>query len=244
MGNKMSGSSTEMPITSPHFVLKTPIKGQFEGMEQVVFGTGCFWGAEKGFWRMPGVYTTAVGYAGGSIENPTYEQTCSGRSGHTEAVLVVFDPKKLSFVDIMRQFLQCHDPRQKDGQGNDRGTQYRGAFYYSNEEQKQIGLAAIKQYEKQLNGKIQTEVKALSDSNKFFYAEEAHQQYLAKPGSRPYCSAMPTGVQLADYKEWCPTDLQKKYAPKLGEDYWKVHAPSPHCVIREPNEQISWPAKM
>mmetsp|Transcript_3564 Transcript_3564/g.4114 ORF Transcript_3564/g.4114 Transcript_3564/m.4114 type:complete len:143 (+) Transcript_3564:128-556(+) len=120
-----------------HRVLKTKFHGPFpENTDQVIVATGCFWGSEKAFWRMPGVYTTAVGYSGGKKDNPTYEQVCSGRTGHTEAVLVVWDKDRLSFTDIVRMYLQCHNPTQVNGQGNDHGTQYRTALYYNTEEQK------------------------------------------------------------------------------------------------------------
>ena len=133
----LKGRSEAMKVASQHFVLKNPMKGPWpEGYKVCVFANGCFWGSEKGIWRLPGggVYSTAVGYAGGYTENPTYEEACSGRSGHTEAVQVVFDPEKLSLVDILRWFWEAHDPTQGMGQGNDRGTQYRSALYYFDED--------------------------------------------------------------------------------------------------------------
>lgn len=244
MGNSTpSGNMEPIVPKNPHFILKNPLAGDFKakGLEEAVFATGCFWGAETGMWKFPGVYTTAVVYAGGETLNPTYEQVCSGRTGHTEGVYVVWDPKKVSFTDIFRQFLQSHDPSQKNRQGNDVGTQYRGAFYYTNDEQKRVGEAAIKQYEKQLGRTLHTEVRELGQDAKMFYAEDYHQQYLAKPGSRPYCSAMPTGVNLAAAEEWLPDDLKEKYMPKLPEAYWEIHAPSPHCVLRLDKLPIQWP---
>eukprot|EP00511_Aplanochytrium_stocchinoi_P012626 CAMPEP_0204877730 /NCGR_PEP_ID=MMETSP1348-20121228/48353_1 /ASSEMBLY_ACC=CAM_ASM_000700 /TAXON_ID=215587 /ORGANISM="Aplanochytrium stocchinoi, Strain GSBS06" /LENGTH=223 /DNA_ID=CAMNT_0052034633 /DNA_START=171 /DNA_END=839 /DNA_ORIENTATION=- len=222
-----------------HRVLKTKFHGPFpENTDQVIVATGCFWGSEKAFWRMPGVYTTAVGYSGGKKDNPTYEQVCSGRTGHTEAVLVVWDKDRLSFTDIVRMYLQCHNPTQVNGQGNDHGTQYRTALYYNTEEQKKVAEAAIRSYEKSLGGrKIATELKP---ENRFYYAEDYHQQYLASPGARKYCSAQPQGVQLEPAEKWLPADLKKVFAPKLGEDFWNKHAPKPHCVLNDPHEQIVW----
>eukprot|EP00924_Labyrinthula_sp_SR-Ha-C_P011150 snap_masked-scaffold_81-processed-gene-0.20-mRNA-1 protein AED:0.02 eAED:0.02 QI:138/1/1/1/1/1/2/28/237 len=224
-----------------HFILGNSIEAPFpENTESVVLATGCFWGAEKSFWRMPGVYTTAVGYAGGSSA-ASYEQVCTGRTGHTEAVLVVWETDKLSYTDIIRQFLANHDPTQINGQGNDHGSQYRGAVYYETEDQKRITEAAFESFNKTLKenrkGKIATEVKG---DQKFFYAEEYHQQYLAKPGSRPYCSARPLGIRMEDPNVWLPEDMKEKYAPKLSEEYWNQYMPSPHCVIRDPHEQIKW----
>jgi len=233
MGNK---ASTE--VTEPHYILKTPVTGDFEGCETIVLGNGCFWGSETGFWRMPGMYSTAVVYAGGHTDNPTYESVCSGTTGHAEAVRVAWKPEDLSFVDVMRQFLQSHDPTQVNGQGNDRGTQYRSIVLYTTEDQRRIAECAIAQYETQIGRDIATTVEPLKN---FYYAEQYHQQYLARPGSRPYCSAMPLGIQLASWEKWVPEDLKEKYAPKLGEDYWAVHAPSPHCVIRQPKTPIEWP---
>lgn len=133
----LKGRREAMELAEQHFVLKTPMRGPWpEGLKVCVFANGCFWGSEKGIWRLPGggVYSTAVGYAGGYTPNPTYEEACSGRTGHTEAVQVVFDPQKLSLVDILRWFWEAHDPTQGMGQGNDRGTQYRSALYYFDEE--------------------------------------------------------------------------------------------------------------
>ncbi len=225
----MAGFSAGAGLT--HKILKTALSGPYPtGLERVVFGTGCFWGSEKAFWKMPGVYTTAVGYAGGHTVDPTYEQTCSGSTGHTECVQVVYDPKRIAFADLVSMFLQCHDPTQVNGQGHDHGTQYRGAFYYTTPTQKQVGVAAIKKYEAQLGRKIATEVKPL---DKFYFAEGYHQQHLV--GGRQYCSAQPQGVILADAKEWMPAELLPGEAPKLSQKFWQKYAPSPHCVLRDPH---------
>jgi peptide-methionine (S)-S-oxide reductase len=222
-----------------------------EGFQVCVFANGCFWGSEKGIWRLPGggIHSTAVGYAAGFTPNPTYEEACSGRTGHTEAVQVVFDPAEISLVDILRWFWEAHDPTQGMGQGNDRGTQYRSGLYYFSEEQKQLYEASKNAYEKALAAKgkgkgseITTEIRAASDFPEvFYYAEDYHQQYLAKPGARPYCSAQPQCVSLPPFEEWAPAELKEAYAPKLPEDFWAKHGPKPHCVIRSPNEPIKWP---
>lgn len=237
MGNSMTSSTHEKDI---HRVLGTKITGPFpENLAYVILATGCFWGSEKSFWRLPGVYTTAVGYSGGKAKKATYNEVCSGTTGHTESVLVVWDPAKLSIVDIVRMFLQCHNPTQVNGQGNDTGTQYRSAFYFNTDDQKRIGLAAIKSYEKSLgNRKIATEVKQVGMES-FIYAEDYHQQYLASPGARKYCSAQPQEVNMEDAKNWVPEDLYTTYAPKLDDKFWAKHAPTFHCVLREPDEQIT-----
>jgi peptide-methionine (S)-S-oxide reductase len=169
-------------------------------MEQVVVGMGCFWGAERKFWEADGVYTTAVGYAGGFTPNPTYEETCSGRTGHTEVVLVVFDPKRATFDDMLRLFWENHDPTQGMRQGNDLGTQYRSALYVTSPAQRAAAEASLEAYQAKLGaagyGAITTEIR---DLGSFFYAEGYHQQYLAKnPGG--YCGIGGTGVS-------CPVGL-------------------------------------
>jgi peptide-methionine (S)-S-oxide reductase len=182
-------------------VLGTPLKPPFpEGTDQLVLGLGCFWGAERAFWTLPGVYTTAVGYAGGFTPNPTYEEVCSGKTGHTEAVLVVFDPKQISREDILRTFWESHDPTQGMRQGNDAGTQYRSVILYRDEEQRKLAEASRAAYAEQLKqsgyGEITTEIAPLQD---FYYAEDYHQQYLHKnPGG--YCPAHGTGIS-------CPIGL-------------------------------------
>jgi len=240
-GGRMSSTMTE------HRVLKTNFKGPFpDNTDKVVVATGCFWGSEKAMWRMPGMYTTAVGYAGGKTLDPTYQEVCSGRSGHTEAVLCVWDKEKLNFSDVVRMYLQCHNPTQVNGQGNDHGTQYRTALYYYTAEQKKVAEAAIASYEKSLGGrKIATELRQMKEDGEgeviFYYAEDYHQQYLASPGARNYCSAQPQGVQLDPATEWLPNDLEEAFMPKLNEAFWNKYAPSPHCVLRDPHEQIKWP---
>eukprot|EP00511_Aplanochytrium_stocchinoi_P005929 CAMPEP_0204822614 /NCGR_PEP_ID=MMETSP1346-20131115/800_1 /ASSEMBLY_ACC=CAM_ASM_000771 /TAXON_ID=215587 /ORGANISM="Aplanochytrium stocchinoi, Strain GSBS06" /LENGTH=233 /DNA_ID=CAMNT_0051948929 /DNA_START=276 /DNA_END=977 /DNA_ORIENTATION=- len=228
-----------------HRILGTNFKGPFpEGTDSCVVATGCFWGSEKAMWRMPGMYTTAVVYAGGPTKDPTYQKVCSGNTGHTEAVLCVWETDKLSFTDVVRMYLQCHDPTQVNGQGNDRGTQYRTALYYNSDDQKRITEAAIASYEKSLGGRtIATELRALKPKGdvEYYYAEDYHQQYLASPGARQYCSAQPQGVQLENAERWLPEDLKGKYTPKLPEAFWEKHAPTPHCVLREPHEQFKWP---
>mmetsp|Transcript_21912 Transcript_21912/g.56380 ORF Transcript_21912/g.56380 Transcript_21912/m.56380 type:complete len:275 (-) Transcript_21912:172-996(-) len=245
----LPGRSTKMPIAKTHYVLKTPMEGPWpDGSKVVVLANGCFWGSEKGFWRLPGggIISTAVGYAAGFTPNPTYEEVCSGRTGHTEAVQVVYDPSKISLVDIMRWFWQSHDPTQLNKQGNDVGTQYRSGAYYFDDEQRAIIESSKAAYEKAMvakgHGQVATQVASAADygPSVFYYAEDYHQQYLAKPGARPYCSAQPRGVSLPPYETWLPEKLREKHAPKLPEAFWDEHAPTPHCVIRAPHEPIKW----
>ena len=184
-----------------HYVLGNKLTDVPEGYQQAVYANGCFWGSEKGQWRFPkGIYSTAVGYCAGYTPNPTYNEACSGQTGHTEGVRVVYDDKEVSFVDILRWFWQSHDPTSGMGQGNDRGSQYRSGFYYFNDEQKQLIEASKAAYEKALgkDRKITTEIAAADDYEKYgglwYFAEPYHQQYLAKPGARPYCSAQPQAV--------------------------------------------------
>jgi peptide-methionine (S)-S-oxide reductase len=190
-----------LPMPLNHYVLGTPIKPPFrEGMQQIVVGMGCFWGAERIFWQAPGVYTTAVGYAGGHTRNPTYEEVCSARTGHTEAVLVVFDPEKTSYDEMLKLFWEGHDPTQGMRQGNDVGTQYRSAIYYANDEQRQAAEASAAAFGQRLKdagyGEVTTEIAPAGD---FFYAEDYHQQYLAKVPNG-YCGLGGTGVS-------CPVGL-------------------------------------
>lgn len=191
----LRGHEMKMPVPDRHFVLGTPLEGPFpDGLEQAIFGLGCFWGAERKFWELPGVYTTAVGYAGGYTPNATYEEVCSGRTGHTEVVLVVFDPAKVSYTRLLRTFWENHDPTQGMRQGNDVGTQYRSAIYTFSPRQRQAAEASKQMYEAALGkrhyGPITTEI---ADAPPFYYAEAYHQQYLAKnPGG--YCGIGGTGV--------------------------------------------------
>jgi peptide-methionine (S)-S-oxide reductase len=191
----LPGRPAKMPVAKAHFVNGHPLTPPFpDGLESVVVAMGCFWGAERAFWQIPGVYTTAVGYAGGYTPNPTYEEVCSGRTGHTEVVLLVFDPKTVSFDSILKAFWESHDPTQGMRQGNDVGTQYRSAIYTTTPEQKAAALASRDLFAKELgkagHGAITTEIK---DAQPFYYAEDYHQQYLAKnPGG--YCGLGGTGV--------------------------------------------------
>jgi len=242
----LPGREAPMRVSDRHAVLGSKMKGPWPaGHKVAVFANGCFWGSEKGIWRLPGdgIYTTAVGYAAGFTPNPTYEEACSGRTGHTEAVQVVYDPEKVSFVDILRWFWEAHDPTSGMGQGNDRGTQYRSGFYWFDDEQKALIEASKAAYGKALGKSITTETAAASDYDKyggvFYYGEDYHQQYLAKPMARPYCSAQPQCVSLPPFEEWAPPGLEQ-HAPKLPEAFWKRHGPKPHCVIRSPDEPIKW----
>src|SRR3954467_6963071 len=178
----LPGREQAMQVPERHDVLGTPLQPPFpDGMEQLVVGMGCFWGAERVFWQADGVYTTAVGYAGGYTPNPTYEEVCSGRTGHTEAVLVVFDPAIISYEELLKLFWESHDPTQGMRQGNDVGTQYRSAIYFQGPEQEAAARASRDQFQERLKaagyGDITTEIAPLGE---FFYAEDYHQQYLYK----------------------------------------------------------------
>ena len=182
-------------VPNKHAVLGTPIKPPFpEGLETAVFGLGCFWGAERLFWKLDGVYSTAVGYAGGHTPNPTYEEVCSAQTGHTEVVLVVFDPAKISYAELLKVFFEEHNPTQGMRQGNDVGTQYRSAIYFTDEAQKAIAEETRSAYEAALRdkglGEVTTEI---APAGPFFYAEEYHQQYLHKVPNG-YCGLAGTGV--------------------------------------------------
>jgi len=198
----LPGRPEAIPTSEVHDVLGTPIKPPFPaGLQTAVFGMGCFWGAERRFWELgPGIYTTAVGYAGGITPNPTYEEACSGRTGHTEAVLVVFDPAKISYEELLRAFWEGHDPTQGMRQGNDVGTQYRSAVYTTSDEQATAAAASRERYQGALSaahkGEITTEV---APAGSFYYAEDYHQQYLAKVPNG-YCGLGGTGVS-------CPVGL-------------------------------------
>ncbi len=197
----LPGRDEPMPVPDRHHVLGNPIAPPFpEGMELALFGMGCFWGAERVFWQAPGVYTTAVGYSGGHTPNPTYQEVCSGMTGHNEVVRVVFDPARTSYTELLRRFWENHDPTQGMRQGNDVGTQYRSGIYVHSEEQRRLAEASKDAYGRMLAehgmGPITTEI---ADAPEFYYAEDYHQQYLAKnPGG--YCGLGGTGVA-------CPTGL-------------------------------------
>jgi peptide-methionine (S)-S-oxide reductase len=191
----LPGRSARMPVPRRHAVNGAPLEPPFpEGLERAVFGMGCFWGAERKFWEADGVYTTAVGYAGGHTPNPTYEEVCSGRTGHAEVVLVVFDPPRTSYDAMLKIFWESHDPTQGMQQGNDVGTQYRSAIYWYSESQRAAAERSREAYQRALSsrhlGEITTEI---AQAPEFYYAEDYHQQYLAKnPGG--YCGLGGTGV--------------------------------------------------
>ena len=221
-----------IPTDIEHAVLGSPLTmPPPEGGGEALFGCGCFWGAEKGFWRLPGVVTTAVGYAGGTSGAPTNRDVCNGRTGHAEVVRVVWRGDRVHFSDLLKLFWECHDPTQGDRQGNDRGSQYRSAIYVDDPALLELAEASRDLYGRQLAaagfGPITTEIRT---GVPFHYAEPYHQQYLAKPGSRPYCSAQPTGIHLgqfpgADYR--LPDEVWSHYD-------WSL----PHCVLRGDNAPI------
>jgi peptide-methionine (S)-S-oxide reductase len=196
----LPGRAEKMPVPDRHAVLGTPLTPPFPGKETVLFGMGCFWGAEKHFWQLPGVFTTAVGYAGGHTPNATYEEVCSGATGHTEVVLVVFDPARLRFDDVLKAFWEGHDPTQGMRQGADVGTQYRSAIYVYSAEHREKAEAARGAYQRVLQeagyGLITTDIR---EAPPFYYAEAYHQQYLAK-NPFGYCGHGGTGVS-------CPIGL-------------------------------------
>ncbi|KKB77829.1 methionine sulfoxide reductase A [Devosia soli] len=197
----LPGRSTEMPVAPQHFVNGESLKGPYpEGAETVYFGLGCFWGAERLFWKLPGVIVTAVGYQGGHTPNASYEEVCSGRTGHTESVKVVYDPKRISLETLLKTFWEEHDPTQGMRQGNDVGTQYRSAIYTTTPEQAEIAARSKQAYQNALRekglGPITTEI---APAGPFYYAETYHQQYLAK-NPNGYCGLNGTGVS-------CPIGL-------------------------------------
>ena len=191
----LAGRDEVMPVNNRHYVSRHPIQAPFaEHLQQIIFGLGCFWGAEKVFWQQAGVYTTAVGYSAGVTRNPTYQEVCSGQTAHNEVVLVVFDPNIISLQTLLTLFWESHDPTQGMGQGNDRGTQYRSGIYTFSEQQKEQALQSRAHYQQQLSrtgyGDITTEIIAAAP---FYYAEDYHQQYLAKnPGG--YCGLGGIGI--------------------------------------------------
>jgi peptide-methionine (S)-S-oxide reductase len=195
----LAGRTDEMPLTDRHFVNGASLKGPWpDGTRTAIFGMGCFWGAEKDFWQTPGVVSTAVGYAGGFTPNADYREVCSGKTGHAEVVLVAYDPAKVSYEELLKVFWEHHDPTQGMRQGNDSGTQYRSAVYTADAEQQSAAEASRDAYQERLNaagfGQITTEI---APAPPFYYAEDEHQQYLAKnPGG--YCPNHATGVRFPD----------------------------------------------
>ena len=191
----LPGRQEKMPVPEAHFVNGHPLEPPYpEGMEKAVFGLGCFWGAERCFWQLDGVYTTAVGYTGGMTPNPSYEEVCTGRTGHNEVVLVVFDPGLVTYNKLLKVFWEAHDPTQGMRQGNDVGTQYRSGIYTCGESQKQAAEASRERYQEEISkaryGAITTEI---LDAGEFYFAEDYHQQYLAK-NPWGYCGLGGTGV--------------------------------------------------
>ena len=215
-----------------HRILKTDIKDEPKSQQDsIIFGCGCFWGAEKCFWKLPGVITTSVGYAGGEKKNPTYNEVCSGITGHAEVVKVVWDVNKIDISDLLKMFWECHNPTQKNRQGNDIGTQYRSAIYYTKKLNTDIINTSKEAYQKLLNsnnfGLIETEIKIIDT---YYYAEDYHQQYLAVEGSRQYCSASPTKVKLGNFK-----GSNFKLSNEIWDNFnWDVDK----CVLRSDNKPI------
>jgi peptide-methionine (S)-S-oxide reductase len=198
----LPGRSQRMRVAAAHYVTREPLDAPFEGYGKILVAMGCFWGAERKFWQAPGVVSTSVGYVAGHTPNPTYEEVCSGRTGHTEAVRAIFDPKQTSYAELLRIFWESHDPTQGMRQGNDVGTQYRSGLYYYDEAQKTLALASRDAFQKELQaagyGPITTEI---APAPEYYFAEDYHQQYLAKnPGG--YCGLGGTGVS-------CPIGVAK-----------------------------------
>jgi peptide-methionine (S)-S-oxide reductase len=203
-GQALPGRSEAVRVPAAHDVLGTPMVPPFpQGFETLIVGMGCFWGAERVFWSAPGVHTTAVGYAGGETPNPSYEEVCSARTGHTEAVLVVFDPAKTSSEDLLKLFWENHDPTQGMRQGNDVGTQYRSAIYWTSEGQREAAEASREVFQRELTAARQGEITTeIAEAGPFYYAEPYHQQYLSK-NPNGYCGLGGTGVS-------CPIGLATK----------------------------------
>ena len=215
-----------------HTILKTDLSVKpKDNEEEIFFGCGCFWGAEKGFWRLPGIITTAVGYAGGNKKEPSYRDVCTGLTGHTEVVRVVWDKNVIDLSDLLKLFWECHDPTQGNRQGNDSGSQYRSAIYTTTRDQLNKAVESKKSYQQELSnngfGDITTEI---DNDIIFYFAEDYHQQYLAKPGSRPYCSAMPTKVRFIDFN-----GSNFKLNDNIWSNYnWDIN----HCILRGENTPI------
>ena len=232
LNSNKSKKDTKIEGNLSHFILGTEInKSPMKEEGEIFFGCGCFWGAEKGFWKLPGIITTAVGYSGGEKINPTYNQVCSGRTGHTEVVRVIWQKSIIDLSDLLKMFWECHNPTQGNRQGNDRGSQYRSAIYTTNQNDIELAIASSQSYQNSLNekglGLITTEIK---NNQVFYFAEDYHQQYLAKPSCRPYCSAMPTQVELKDF-----IGSNYKLDKKVWDNFdWGIS----HCVLRSNNEPI------
>ena len=215
-----------------HRVLNTNIKNEPElGQDSIFFGCGSFWGAEKCFWKLPGIITTSVGYAGGNTKDPNYYDVCSGVTGHAEVVNVIWNTELIDISDLLKMFWECHDPTQKNRQGNDVGTQYRSSIFYKDIRHKTIIESSKKAYQKELNlnnhSLIETDIKQIND---YFFAEEYHQQYLAIKGSRPYCSASPTQVKLGKFK-----GSNFKLNKEIWDNFdWSIDK----CVLRSNNEPL------
>jgi len=232
--NKLYSENTPKGINNKvlHTILKNDLTAKLEvNEEEIFFGCGCFWGAEKGFWRLPGIRSTAVGYAGGETIDPSYREVCTGQTGHTEVVRVVWNNEEIDLSDLLKLFWECHDPTQGDRQGNDNGSQYRSAIYTTTNKQLIKAMESKTSYQIELkkNGfsEITTEIK--KDIN-FYFAENYHQQYLAKPGSRPYCSAMPTKVEFKEFK-----GANFKLNNNIWSHYnWDIN----HCILRGENTPI------
>ena len=199
----LPGRSTPMPVTNAHHVHGRPIAGDFPGLDRIQLGMGCFWGAERKFWSLPGVYTTAVGYAGGVTPNPTYREVCSGLTGHAEVVLVVFDRERIGLDALLRVFFESHDPTQGMRQGNDVGTAYRSAIHWTTAEQEAAALATRDAFGEVLRahgfGPITTQIRSAAQAGEFYLAEDYHQGYLHK-NPRGYCNHGPNGMT-------CPVGL-------------------------------------
>ena len=215
-----------------HVILKNDLLANLkDNEEEILFGCGCFWGAEKGFWRLPGIITTAVGYAGGEKKDPSYRDVCTGLTGHAEVVRVVWNNSEIDLSDLLKLFWECHDPTQGNRQGNDTGSQYRSVIYTTSKDQQSKAMESKNSYQKELQkkgfGSITTEIEK---DIKFYFAEDYHQQYLAKPGSRPYCSAMPTKVTFKDFN-----GSNFKLNEKIWSHYnWDIS----HCILRGDNTPI------
>ena len=215
-----------------HRILNTDIREEPKSKEdEIIFGCGCFWGAEKCFWKLPGVITTSVGYAGGEKKNPTYYEVCSGITGHAEVVKVVWNVNVIDISDLLKMFWECHNPTQKNRQGNDMGTQYRSTIYYKVDSNKDKIYSSKEAYQKELYknnlGLIETEIKKIDT---YYYAEDYHQQYLAVEGSRQYCSASPTKVKLGSFN-----NSNYKLPKKIWDNFnWDIDK----CVLRSNNKPI------